>query len=316
MITLGSIRRYYLILILTSILSISGCAHVQPPNIYVPAVQPLPPKINKPIRVALVLGGGGARGFAHVGVIKQLQQAGVPIDLIVGTSVGSLIGAIYANDPHWQSLERTVLSTPKSELIDFNILNYNRGLVSGYAMQNYLYHTLHITNFNSLKIPFVAVTTDFSTGSPYTISAGPVAPAVNASCAIPVLFRSVHLYGRDLVDGGLSAPVGVLQALKYHPRMIIVVDINPQVAGIALPKGVFDKLLRTNDIMANNLTKELNQNASMVLYPDVGDVSTLDDSHRCRLFVAGELVTKKAMPEILRIMARNGIARIPVQERG
>jgi NTE family protein len=312
----GQVRRYGLVFIFAFILSLAGCAHVPPPNISIPMTQPLPPNISKPVRVALVLGGGGARGFAHVGVIKQLQQAGVPIDLIVGTSVGSLVGAIYANNPHWQSLERTVLSTPKSELLDFNILNYHRGLVSGYAMQNYLYNNLHITSFSSLKIPFVAVTTDFATGEPYTISAGPVAPAVNASCAIPVLFRSVHLYGRDLVDGGLSAPVGVLQALKYHPRMIIVVDINPQVSGTLVPKGVFDKLIRTNDIMSDNLTRQLSQHSSIVLYPDVGDVSTLDDSHRCRLFVAGELVAKKAMPEILRIMASEGIARIPVQKRG
>ena len=96
--------------VLLLLLLLEGCSTVRAPNIVVPLTPPAPPKITKPIRVALVLGGGGARGFAHVGVIKALQQAGVPIDLVVGTSAGSLMGAVFASDPNWHHLEKVALS--------------------------------------------------------------------------------------------------------------------------------------------------------------------------------------------------------------
>ena len=259
--------------------------------------------------VSLALGSGGARGFAHVGVIKELQKAGVPIDLVVGTSAGSLIGSIYASNPHWRALESKVLSTPKKDIIDVNIFNLSSGVVSGNALQKFLINKVHMTDFKSLKVPFVAVATDFTTGDVYPISSGPVAPAVNASSAIPVVFRQVYLYGRTLVDGGLSAPVPVIQALKYHPKMIIAVNINRQIMS-GIPRGVVDKLWRTTDIMTENMTNHVTKDADVVLYPDVGNSGTLDDSQRCRLFVSGELVTQKALPAILQIMKQKGIARI------
>lgn len=309
MIQIKLIQRSTLLAIVCCFALLSGCAHVQPPNILIPATPPPPQKITKPIRVALVLGGGGARGFAHVGVIRELQEAGVPIDLVVGTSAGSLIGAIYASDPRWQSLEHTILTTPKRKLIDLNIFHPNQGLVSGYSLQKFLINSLGLTNFKSLKVPLVTVSTDFKTGKPFVLSSGPVAPAVNASCAIPVVFREVNIYGKHLVDGGLSAPVPVLQARKYRPDMIIAVNIN-QSLDDPLPSGAIAKLWRTTNIMTDNLTNQLTKHADVVLYPDVGDIGTLDDSQRCHLITAGELVTKKALPAILQIMRQKGIARV------
>ena len=205
--------------------------------------------------------------------------------------------------------ERTILTTPKKRLIDINIFNLSRGIVSGYRLQKFLLNNLHVNNFRDLKVPFVAVSTNFANGKPYPISSGPVAPAVNASCAIPVVFRQVNIYGKHLVDGGLSAPVPVLQALKYHPKMIIAVNINQALEG-QMPRGVVDKLWRTTDIMIDNLSTQTTKPADVVLYPDVGDIGTLDDSQRCRLIASGEMVTKKALPAILKIMRQKGIARV------
>ncbi len=301
-------HRLCFIVAIFAVTLISGCA-ATPPNIAIPQTPPPPAYPTKQPRVALVLGGGGARGLAHVGVLKVLHQAGIPIDLIVGTSAGSIVGALYADNPNPQALQKLVLETKKKQLFDISIRHPEVGFISGNALQTYLLNHLRAKTFRQLKIHFIAVATDFNTGHSYELASGPIPPAVNASCAIPIFFRPVYLYGHLLVDGGLSAPVPVMEALKFHPKLVIAVDIS-QASPFKISAGIVAKANRSYNLVSRNYGKLLTQSADITLFPDVGHTGTFDVSHRTRLIKAGELVARKALPIILSEMRARHIQRL------
>lgn len=164
-------------------------------------------------RIALVLGGGAAKGFAHIGVIRALEQEHIPIDMIVGTSVGSLIGAIYASDKNSFELEWTAFSLEKEHIFDFAFMSMIGGMgpVKGDRLEDFVKSKIPSVNIEQLKLPFAAVATDLNRGTRVVIDKGPVAKAVRASSAIPGVFQPVEHQGRLLVDGGVidNIPVSV-----------------------------------------------------------------------------------------------------------
>src|SRR3989304_9422408 len=154
-------------------------------------------------RVALVLGGGAARGFAHVGVIRILEQEKIPIHMIVGTSVGSLIGAIYAAELDSLDLEITAFQLERDDLLDYSVLTIKKGRIVGERLERFVSQKVHVARIEDLKIPFAAVATDIRTGERVVLNSGPLARAVRASCALPGIFQPVEMNGRLLVDGGV-----------------------------------------------------------------------------------------------------------------
>ena len=291
-------------LLITATCSLTGCL-ARKPNIDIPTTPPPPRKIDHP-DVALVLGGGGARGFAHVGVIKELEKNHIPINLIVGTSAGSLVGALYADDPHANHLIKKLSKANKRDLFDISLAHPFLGFITGNDLERFYLEHLQAHNFNQLKIPFIAMATDFTTGQPIQLRSGPIAPAINASAAIPLAFRPVHMYGRTLVDGGVTDNVAADIARRYHPKLIIAVDINKNLDD-KLPANAFSILSRTYNITAQRLSDKITQQADIVLYPDVRQIGTFDDSDRNFLIKAGEKVAIKAMPLIKAEMKKDGI---------
>lgn len=283
---------------------LSGCI-ARKPDIQIPATPPPARKIDHP-DVALVLGGGGARGFAHVGVIEELEKNHIPVNLIVGTSAGSLVGALYADDPNAKHLAYKMNGANKSNLIDMSLLHPFLGLITGNDLQRFYIKHLQAHDFRDLKIPFIAVATDFGTGKPVELKSGPIAPAVNASAAIPLAFRPVRMYGRTFVDGGVTDNVAADIARKYHPKLIIAVDINRNIVRL-MPGNSFSILSRTYDITSSYLTAKTVKQADIVLYPDVRQIGTFDDGDRDFLIAAGKKVADKAMPLIKKEMAERGI---------
>ena len=282
---------------------LSACAMDPRPNISIPKYAPKPRVIKQP-RVALVLGGGGARGFAHLGVIQVLVEHHIPIDLIVGTSAGSIVGAQYADNPEIKSLTQSVVNTPNSAVLGINIGHWRSGLISGYRMQNYLLKHMRSKSFRDLKIPFIAVATNFVNGRRIVIKSGPVAPAVNASAAIPGIFEPITLYGHLLVDGGVSDPVAVDVARAYHPRVIIAVNIDshpdPKIA-----HGVFKRMYRGFALLSNNFTSAMLYGSGVVVvHPHMQDVSTLGKVDRPALIQAGRQEALRKLPEILKLLGR------------
>ena len=250
-------------------------------------------------KIALVLGGGAARGFAHIGVIRALEQEKVPIDMIVGTSVGSLIGAIYASDTNSFELEWTAFSLEKDDLFDYAILSAftGMGLARGDKLEEFVRTKVFTANIEDLQIPFAAVATDLNRGTRVVLDKGPVAKAVRASSAVPGVFNPVEYQGKLLADGGMMDNIPISVARGKGADIVIAVDISENVANFNIT-NIVDVVLQSVNIMFNENTKYKKKDADVLITPAVGDVGMLDFTQKKRCMQAGIQATQKAMPEI------------------
>ncbi len=250
-------------------------------------------------KVALVLGGGAARGFAHIGVIRTLEQEKIPIDLIVGTSVGSLIGAIYAADMNSFELEWTAFTLEKDDVFDYAILSAitSMGPVKGDKLEAFVRNKVAVANIENLKLPFAAVATDLNRGTRVVLDRGPVASAVRASSAIPGVFNPVGLQGRLLVDGGVVDNIPIDVAQEKGADIVIAVDISENVTNFNIT-NVVDVMLQAVSIIMNENTKQKKKEADVLITPSVGNVAMLDFTQKKRCMQAGIEAAQRAMPEI------------------
>lgn len=259
-----------------------------------------PPQTEPPKpRIALVLGGGAARGFAHVGVIRALEQEKIPIDMIIGTSVGSLIGAIYANDQNCFELEWTAFALEKDTLFDYGILNAitGMGMAKGEKLEDFVRTKIATKNIESMKLPFAAVATDLNRGTRVVLDSGPVAKAVHASCAIPGVFEPVNHQNRLLVDGGVVDNIPIAVAREKGADIVIAVDISENVQNYNIT-NVVDVMIQAVNIMFDENVKYRKKEADVLITPAVGNVAMLDFSQKKRCMQAGIEAAQKAVPEI------------------
>lgn len=275
---------------------LAGCVTPSRPTIDVSAVAGRP-------RVALVLGGGAARGFAHIGVIRALEQEKIPVDLVVGTSVGSLIGAIYASDRNSFELEWTAFMLEKETLFDYGLLTAFTGMgaAKGDKLEEFVKTKVPIANIEDLKVPFAAVAVDLNRGTRVVLDRGPVARAVRASCAIPGVFNPVDHQGRLLVDGGVIDNIPVSVAREKGADIVIAVDISEQVVNFNIT-NLIDVMLQSITIMGAENAKEKKKDADVLIRPAVGDVGMLDFTQKKRCMLAGIAAAQTAMPEIKKKM--------------
>jgi NTE family protein len=259
---------------------------------------PLPVELPKP-KIALVLGGGAARGFAHIGVIRALEQEKIPIDMLVGTSVGSLIGAIYANDMNSFELEWTAFALEKDSIFDYGIMNAfsGMGLATGDKLEAFVKTKIPTADIENLKLPFAAVATDLNRGTRVVLDRGSVAKAVHASSAIPGVFNPVDHQGKLLVDGGVMDNIPVAVARERGADIVIAVDISENVANFNITNLV-DVMLQSVNIMFNENVRYKKKEADVLITPHVGSVAMLDFTQKKRCMQAGIEATQKAMPEI------------------
>jgi NTE family protein len=250
-------------------------------------------------KIALVLGGGAARGFAHIGVIRVLEQEKIPIDMIVGTSVGSLIGAIYAADLNSFELEWTAFSLEKEHLFDFAMLSAFTGMgpVKGDRLEDFVRSKIAIADIENLKLPFAAVATDLNRGTRVVLDRGPVARAVRASSAIPGVFNPVEHQGRLLVDGGVVDNIPISVARAMGAELVIAVDISENVINFNV-SNLVDVVLQSVNIMFRENVGYKKKEADVLIAPGVGNVGTLDFTQKKRCMQAGIEAAQKAIPEI------------------
>jgi NTE family protein len=279
------------VLFIGIILLLSSCQTGGGPS--VPSVELPKPKI------ALVLGGGAARGFAHIGVIRALEQEKIPIDLIVGTSVGSLIGAIYAYDMSSIELEWTAFTLEKDNLFDYGLMSAFTGMgaAKGDKLEEFVRSKVPVANIENLKIPFAAVATDLNRGTRVILDKGSVARAVRASSAIPGVFPPVDHQGKMLVDGGVIDNIPVSVAREKGADIVIAVDISENVFNFNIT-NVLDVMLQAITIMGAENAKVKRKDADVVISPKVGDVGMLDFTQKKRCMLAGIEATQKIMPDI------------------
>ncbi len=283
------------------LVALSACASVPVPLPSPVAQQPAPPKP----KIALVLGGGAARGFAHVGVIRALEQEKIPVDLVVGTSVGSLIGAIYAADLDSFELEWTAFKLEKDDLFDYGVLTavMGMGLAKGDKLEEFVRSRVNIANIENLKLPFAAVATDLNWGTKVVLDRGPVARAVRASSAIPGVFQPVQHMGKLLVDGGVVDNIPISVARARGADIVVAVDISENVGNTSITNLVDVMIQATNIMFALNV-EHSKKDADVLVTPAVGNVGMLDFTQKKRCMQAGIEAARKAVPEIRRAVER------------
>jgi len=259
--------------------------------------------VRRPPRLGLALGGGAARGFAHVGVIQVLEQNGIRPDLVVGTSAGSLVAALYASGKGATELERAALSMEEAALTDWSLPIMGRGMLRGEALARYVRQAVDGRVIENMSLPLGILATDLATGQGVLFRRGDAAQAVRASSAVPGVFTPVSIAGRDYVDGGLVAPVPVSQARAMGAEVVLAVDISSDPQGNAT-SGVLGLLLQTTAIMGQSINRHELAGADLVLRPSLTGVGSADFTSRQRSIEAGRVAMIAALPRLRAEMAR------------
>jgi NTE family protein len=250
---------------------------------------------EKPVRVALVLGAGSAKGFAHVGVLKVLESNRIPVHMIVGTSAGSFVGSLYAYGFNAFQLQKIALDLNQGDLADFTLPD--NGFIKGEKLEGYVNRMLRNTPMEKLRIPFYAVATDIQSGREMVFGSGNTGTAVRASCSIPGVFTPVSTGGRMYVDGGVVSPVAVDVARRFGADVVIAVDISGD-GESQKPQGTLGTILQSIGIMYGKIAAQQLGRADVVLKPRVGGIGASDFSRRHEAIMFGEKAALEALPAI------------------
>ncbi|UJW83681.1 patatin-like phospholipase family protein [Hydrogenophaga sp. SL48] len=280
-----------------------GCS--TPPTVPPPTVPP--PVVEVPQRaprLGLALGGGAARGFAHVGVIQVLEANGIHPDVVTGTSAGSLVAALYASGKDATELERAALSMDEATLTDWILPLVSRGLLRGEALARYVRQAVGGKLIEQMKLPLGILATDLGTGQGVLFRRGDAAQAVRASSAVPGVFNPVAIAGREYVDGGLVAPVPVRQAREMGAEVVLAVDISADPQDLP-SNGLLSLLPKTTAIMGQSINRLELAGANVVVRPALAGVGSADFTSRQRSIDAGRAAMQAALPRLKLELSRH-----------
>jgi NTE family protein len=257
-----------------------------------------------PRRLAIVLGGGSARGFAHIGVIKALEAAGIKPDLIVGCSAGALVGAFWAAGYSGREMEALAYDVRDSAVIDLVAPNTEgrRGLLSGQSLESFVNKGVRGRSLSGLLTPFVTVATQFPSGQLQEFKTGDVGFAVRASCSIPGIFLPAEQGGQEYLDGGLVSPIPVQTARAHGATVVVAVDVGAEDPGAYRQRaigGMYELILRSFEIMGKSLRQFEGKQADIIIRPDVGRISSTDFASRRALIEAGYKAGERLAPVIM-----------------
>lgn len=301
--TLANLNYRQLSMVLVS-LCLAGCAAVPFEQVVpvVPVISPelpssvqIPPK--KIPRVGLVLGGGAARGFAHIGVIQVLEEAGIHPSLVVGTSAGSLVAAFYASGKTGAQLQHVAETMEEATFADWTLPIFSRGVLRGEALSRYVSTQVKGRLIENMPLPLGIVATDLNSGQGVLFQRGDTATAVRASSAVPAIFQPVRIAGREYVDGGLVSPVPVRYARQMGAELIIAVDISSAPEGNAA-SDTLQILNQTFSIMIKSINNFELRDADVVVRPSLAGVSSSDFGARRRSIEAGRVAMLALLPQL------------------
>ncbi len=257
--------------------------------------KPAPPPAPAPIKIALALGGGAARGFAHVGVIKALEAQGIVPDIIVGTSAGAVVGALYAAGLNGFELQKVALDMDEGQIGDWSLPD--RGVFKGEALQAFVNKAVGQRPLEKLPRTFAAVATDLKSGEAVVFRTGNTGMAVRASATVPGVFQPVNINGRDYVDGGLVSPVPARIARSLGANFVIAVDISAKPKDMSTRSSI-DVLLQTFAIMGQSISRHETAEADVVIRPATAELPATDFAGRHKAVLEGEKAVAIAMPEL------------------
>lgn len=247
--------------------------------------------------IGLALGGGFARGIAHIGVFKVLEEENIPIRMIAGTSVGALIGAAYCSGLSTEELEKIAAQVRFKHLAKWTLSRF--GFASNHRMTGFLNRVLKVRTFEELRIPLAVTATDFSTGEGVVFHSGPLIDPVRASCSYPGMFLPVTIRGRMLIDGMLSHAVPTVPLRQMGAERVLAIQLKSSWAqGEAGPRHLFDVIGQCFAIAQEMNSGPWKQAADLIVEPDVTAYKYDDFEHSPDLIRAGELATRAAIPEI------------------
>ncbi|MDT8998675.1 patatin-like phospholipase family protein [Paucibacter sp. APW11] len=251
-------------------------------------------------RIGLALGGGAARGFAHIGVIQVLEEQGVKVDLVAGTSAGSLVAALYASGKNGKELASMAEAMDEGAITDWAFPT--RGLIRGEALARFVRDKTGNRLIEQMSLPLGIVATDLSDGSPILFRSGDTGAAVRASSAVPAVFQPVKIGSREYVDGGLVAPVPVRYAKQMGAELIIAVDISEPPESKP-PGDAMRMLLQTFSIMGRSINNFELREADVVIRPKLDGVGSADFSARRRSIQAGRDAAQAMLTQLRQRLA-------------
>ena len=265
---------------------------------------------DKKPKIGIALGGGGARGVAHAGVLKALDNAGINIDLIVGTSMGAMVGACYALDMSFSDIEKLFIGYNRTKLFRklFDISNPRKSLIKGKKAKKYLEELFAGKQFSDTKIPFYIIATNLADGSEVVMKEGQIAEAVRASISVPGIFPPVEWNNTYLIDGGVVNPTPVDKVKEFGADIIIGVDLMSK-RNITITKAptVIDTLLQSYEIIR---TQAVNYNvgkvngSAIMIKPETGAVSGSFNFSNMEAFCElGVKAAEERIPEIKKRIA-------------
>ncbi len=284
-----SIRRQLLPLLATLALSACFGGH-----------RPTPPPVAAPVvpaklKIGLALGGGAAKGFAHIGVIKMLEASGIHPDVVSGTSAGSVVGALYAAGMDPFQLQEQAFSLDESKIRDVRL--FSGGLVQGQKLEDYINTAVNHRAIQELKLPFAAVATQLETGERAVFIRGNTGQAVRASSSIPGVFEPVLIGNKHYVDGGVVSPVPVDAARQLGANFVIAVDISASPGGTN-PQGMVNIVGQSITIMGRQLGRQELARADVVIRPNISGIGATDFEQKNQAILEGERATLAMIPLI------------------
>ncbi|HEY8879159.1 MAG TPA: patatin-like phospholipase family protein [Roseateles sp.] len=297
--TSALIRRASLAVLVTVL---AGCSVLptqppKPPDVVTPPpIEPPPPVIKpapKPPRIGLALGGGAARGFAHIGVIQVFEENGIKVDLVAGTSAGSLVAALYASGKNGKEMQALSDNMDEGAITDWSFPL--RGLIRGEALARFIRDKTGGKNIEQMSLPLGIVATDLSDGSSILFRSGDTGTAVRASSAVPAVFQPVRIGQREFVDGGLVSPVPVRFAKEMGAQLVVAVDITSPPEKDP-PGDAFRMLMQTFSIMGRSINMFELRDADVVIRPKLDGVSSADFTARRRAVQAGREAAQAILP--------------------
>lgn len=274
---------------------LSACSSLQPIKPQEPGITPTPER--RELKLGLALGGGAARGFAHVGVIQVLEEAGLKPSHVAGTSAGSLVAALYASGKNPAELLRVAETMQEAEITDWMLPILNRGALRGEALARYVNTQVGGKTLEQMPMVLGIVATDLASGQPITFRRGNTGAAVRASSAVPAVFQPVRLGAREYVDGGLVAPVPVRQTRDLGANFVIAVDISSDPEDNAYG-DTFQILMQTFAIMGKSINTLALKEADLVVRPILTGIKSADFSARLRSIESGRVAMRAALPTL------------------
>jgi NTE family protein len=273
------------------VLALTACAFMR---------SPAPPR---PAQIAVVLGAGASKGFAHIGVLKVLEAQNIPIHMIVGTSAGSLVGSLYASGKTAFELQGIAMKMEADKIIDYDWKIWKGGLIKGEKIENFINTNIQNAPIEKLKIRYYAVATNAANGEEVVFARGNTGRAVHASCSVPGVFQPLKIGNSTYIDGGVVSPVAVDVARRNGADIVIAVDISGGI-NTDVPDGIIDTMRKSVDIMYARIAEYQIKNADVVIRPNMKNIGSTDIDKFNEAIFEGEKAASLKLPEIQKIIDR------------